>query len=420
MIESALSILYNSSWQALLAFFWYFFLLELPRYTFSTLAVGIAAIFQTQFPKTPAATSISVLLVGMDDPGGLRRSVLSLREQTHQALQVVVVEDGGGTAMSSIAQNFRDSGLIDQYIATGVRGGKAAALNLGFHYCRHETLVVMDIDTSLDRDAIDQITRRLYSSPDIGAVAGNLGVQNPRASLWTEFQSLEYFTAISMGRQFLAMFGLLTIVSGAFGAFRKSAIQQVGGWDVGPGDDSNLTLKLRRSGWSIAFEPHAWCLTAVPTRFKALHRQRLRWNRSLIRNRLRKFKHVFYPNQENFFLRDVAASLSQLFYNFVLSVSYVAYIIYLIENFGSSAVVFFIATHLLIFVAGVFEFIVGCATIGRREFFRLWPYLFGWSVFMGIIMRFNRLEAYFSELIFRKSYDDDFYPHKVRAQQDQF
>lgn len=230
MIEAGFDLITRSSPAALLVFFWYFFILELPRYTLSTVAVAIGSLRARHLPALPRNIPVSVLVVGMSEPEGLRRTIRSLQEQTHQNLQIVVVEDGGDSAMSLLAKRYHSEGVIAHYIATGIRGGKAAALNLGFSRCLHEHLVVLDIDSSLDRDAIEWILRRLRADPEVGAVSGNLGVRNPGDSPWAAFQALEYLSGISMGRQFLAMFNLLTIVSGAFGAFRRSAIEHVGGW----------------------------------------------------------------------------------------------------------------------------------------------------------------------------------------------
>lgn len=428
MIESGFAIILSTPLPTLLVFFWYFFIFELPRYTFPTLAVAAQALSPQRFSAVPAHLPVSVLVVGMSEPEGLRRTICSLREQTREPtfeqtrrpLQVVVVEDGAHSPMSKIAKDFQRRGLIDQYLSTGLRGGKAAALNLGFQHCKHELLIVLDIDSSLDCDAIEKILARLCSDPNIGAVAGNLGVRNPAESVWTRFQSLEYLTSISLARQFLAMFGLLTIVSGAFGAFRRSAIEHVGVWDVGPGDDSNLTLKLRRAGWRIDFEPHAWCLTDAPVSYAGLYRQRLRWNRSLIRNRWRKFSNVFDPQSANFSWRDVLASGNQLFFNFILTISYVVYLVYLIATFGSAAWAFFIGIHLLMLITDIVRFVIAGRLIGRPGVWRLTPYVLGWSLFQGLVMRFNRLHAYLSELLFRNSYRDSFYPQKVRDQQEQF
>ena len=101
--------------------------------------------------------------------------------------------------------------------------------------------------------------------------------------------------------------GILSIVSGAFGAFRRSAIEEVGGQDVEVGEDADLTMKLRRAGWRIRFAPGAHALTDVPETVSALIAQRLRWDRGLITIWMRKLRGVFDPRQSTFRLIDVVA-----------------------------------------------------------------------------------------------------------------
>jgi len=62
---------------------------------------------------------------------------------------------------------------------------------------------------------------------------------------------------ISLGRRLSDLLGILMISSGAFAAFRRDAVIAVGCWDVGPGEDANMTLKLRRAGWKVRFAPEA-------------------------------------------------------------------------------------------------------------------------------------------------------------------
>ncbi|WP_217160900.1 glycosyltransferase family 2 protein [Thiocystis violascens] len=378
------------------------------------------AAFHRPYPRTPATTPASVLMVGHNETKGLVRSVRSLHEQTHRNLQIVVVDDGSTEPMTELALRLQQQGLVDTVVSAGIRGGKAAALNLGLRYCRHDIIVVADIDTSFDRDAVEHLLRPLVHDPSIGAVGGNIAVRNPRASLLTRFQSLEYFSNISLGRQFTSMFGILAIVSGAFGAYRRRGLETVGGWDVGPGDDSNVTTKIRRAGWRIIFEPQAWALTDVPVTDRALDNQRLRWNRSLIRNRWRKFRSVFNPFQHNFSTADMVAAINLLWFHLVLTFAWVGYITYLVLNHGADALVLLIALHALVIFFDYFEFAVAMLFVPRPGMWRLLAYVPGMTFYVAYYMRINRLRAYLSELVLRRSYTDPFYPSKVRDAQDQF
>ena len=408
-------------WHTAFILFWPLFLFDLPRFTLSTLAVGLGWALGRRRPAPSRLDEpVSVLLVGHNEAARLTRSVQTLRRQTQRQLQIVVVDDGSTDNMKQVARRLHRDGLIDDYISTDLRGGKAAALNLGLGLCRHDVLVSCDIDTSFDDDAIERIVARLLSNDEIGAVSGNIAVSNVEDSLITRFQALEYLDNISLGRQFLDQMGWLMIVSGAFGAFRREAIRRVGGWDVGPGDDSNLTIKLRRAGWRVAFAEDAWCLTNVPNTDGALIRQRLRWDRSLIRNRFRKFRGVFDPRSRQFRWRDLLASCNALFFNVALPFSYAIYLPYVLYFFPRLFVPLIVMLSAVYTLLAAFSFVTACLMAPRPGFWRLWPYLPGFSLYGSYFLRFIRINACFTELAFRSSYRDGFYPTKVQRQVEQW
>jgi len=77
----------------------------------------------------------------------------------------------------------------------------------------------------------------------------------------------------------------------------------------------------------------AVCLTNAPSMFKVLTKQRLRWDKSIIRFRVRKHKDVYLPS-ENFSWLNFFALFENVFYNVVLDILWWVYIIDLILNFN--------------------------------------------------------------------------------------
>jgi cellulose synthase/poly-beta-1,6-N-acetylglucosamine synthase-like glycosyltransferase len=68
-------------------------------------------------------------------------------------------------------------------------------------------------------------------------------------------------------------------VPGAIGAFRRSALCEVGGVsDDTVAEDTDLTMALLRAGWRIVYEERAHAWTEVPATMRQLHLQRHRWS----------------------------------------------------------------------------------------------------------------------------------------------
>ena len=141
------------------------------------------------------------------------------------------------------------------------------------------------------------------------------------------------------------MLGMVTCVSGAWGAFRREAIHQVGIMASGPGEDLDLTLRIRRADWKIRFAPDAWCFTDVPVTRKAITNQRRRWDRDEIRLRIRKYRGSFNPFRRTFSSLEMFQTLEYLVLNAIVTFVFPFYIGWMLAVFGLA-----IGMYILVFV----------------------------------------------------------------------
>jgi cellulose synthase/poly-beta-1,6-N-acetylglucosamine synthase-like glycosyltransferase len=111
---------------------------------------------------------------------------------------------------------------------TMTNGGKASALNRALAAADGEIIVALDADTQFEPQTIAKLVR-WFEKPDIGAVAGNAKVGN-RVNLVTRWQAVEYVTAQNIERRALTRFDAIMVVPGAVGAWRRSALNDVGGY----------------------------------------------------------------------------------------------------------------------------------------------------------------------------------------------
>ncbi|HQN50934.1 MAG TPA: glycosyltransferase family 2 protein, partial [Phenylobacterium sp.] len=156
-------------------------------------------------------------------------------------------------------------------------GGKARALNRGLAEAKGEIIVALDADTQFPADTIARLAR-WFADPKVGAVAGNALVGN-RVNTVTRWQALEYVTAQNLERRALAALGAVTVVPGAVGAWRKSALAELGGYPADTlAEDQDLTLAVQRAGWRVEFDPEARAYTEAPDTVEGLLKQRYRWS----------------------------------------------------------------------------------------------------------------------------------------------
>ena len=99
-----------------------------------------------------------------------------------------------------------------------------------------------------------------------------------RVNILTRWQSLEYITSQNLDRRAYAYLNAMTVVPGAVGAWRKSAVVAAGGYlrDT-MAEDMELTYRLRRDGWRITADPETVGCTEAPATLRMFFRQRFRW-----------------------------------------------------------------------------------------------------------------------------------------------
>lgn len=74
-------------------------------------------------------------------------------------------------------------------------------------------------------------------------VAGNLFVQNPKASLAARMQNYDYLLSIAAVKRFQGSYQSTLVAQGAFSAYQTEAVQQIGGWQDVMGEDIVLTYQ---------------------------------------------------------------------------------------------------------------------------------------------------------------------------------
>jgi cellulose synthase/poly-beta-1,6-N-acetylglucosamine synthase-like glycosyltransferase len=275
---------------------------------------------------------VSCVITCYSEGRDVQSTLSSLCEQTYGGeIEMIPVVDGAAvnqTTMQAVRDFRVDRQLYPRRllrpIAKWQRGGRVSSLNAGLAHCTGEIVMALDGDTSFDNDMVVNIVRH-FADPDVPAVAGSLRVRNWKASLTTAMQALEYLLSIHMAKIGLSEWNLVNNVSGAFGAFRRSFLDKVGGWDTHTAEDLDITLRIKnyfgRQPLRIPFEPTAIGHTDAPTTFRQFLMQRLRWDGDLYFLYIRKHRHSFNPRLlgwPNFLMTLVSGFFFQLVLPFII------------------------------------------------------------------------------------------------------
>ena len=218
---------------------------------------------------------VTVIIPAFNEARVITASVSRVLASRDVRLDVIVVDDGSRDGTSEIVRAaFAHEPRVR--LLTLPNGGKAAALNHALRCARADFIVALDADTQFEPLTIARLIR-WFADPNVGAVAGNAMVGN-QVNLVTRWQGVEYVTAQNLERRALTRFEAVTVVPGAVGAWRRAALDDVGGYPVDTlAEDQDLTIAIQRKGWRIALDTEAIAWTEAPESFSALAKQRFRW-----------------------------------------------------------------------------------------------------------------------------------------------
>ena len=289
--------------------------------------------------KLASPPLVSVVVPARNEALTVVDSVRALLALEYEAREIVVVNDGSSDeTLSVLAQAF---GLVPAPLAfeqplktapvRGVyrsveepalvvidkenAGCKADASNAGINAASGALVLVIDADTMLEPDALSRGVLPFLEDPNTVAAGGYVAIANgsrvdggrvtdvrmPRSWL-ARFQIVEYMRSFLLFRLACASQNAVTIVSGAFGLFRRDAVVEVGGFsDTAIGEDMDLTLRLhqyfraRHRPVRIAFVPVPVCWTQAPEDLGSLRAQRCRWRRGLMQSFWRHWRVIGNP-----------------------------------------------------------------------------------------------------------------------------
>ncbi len=243
--------------------------------------------YQRSLPRpelTPKTTPLVTILVpAHNEEDTLRGAVASIAALHYHHFEVVLIDDKSDdqtlAIMGELQREYQGKMTV-KIVPIEVNQGKANALNQGLKVATGEYVLGIDSDSILDYQSLSELVKTLNSDENIGAVAGKPVVRN-RTTIMGRLQLLEYIGVIDIIKKAQAFLtGRITTVSGVIVAFRRQALESVGGWNAAVmTEDIDITWRMYRHGWQVRYEPRAICWILVPESIRNLIRQRQRWSR---------------------------------------------------------------------------------------------------------------------------------------------
>lgn len=230
-----------------------------------------------EYPDTQEATTI--IMCAHNEEKTIAQSIQSIASQEYKGpIRLLVVDNASNDCTKQEIMRMQAAGFANcsvEYVYCG-QPGKAHALNAGLELVCTPHFITVDADTCLDKQAVQKIMNHIVSCRS-ACVAGNLFVQNAKASLTAKMQNYDYLLSIAAVKRFQGSYRSTLVAQGAFSAYQTEEVRKIGGWKDTLGEDIVLTYQLLQQGLPSSYEPGAVGYTTVPETLDGLYSQRKRW-----------------------------------------------------------------------------------------------------------------------------------------------
>jgi cellulose synthase/poly-beta-1,6-N-acetylglucosamine synthase-like glycosyltransferase len=220
----------------------------------------------------------TIVIPARNEESVIKRTVLNCLQQTYQNIEVIVV------CHNCTDRTFDEAKVEDSRVKVfdlhTKESGKGIALNYGVGRSEGNYILVLDSDGLLTRDFLENALP-LFDE-NYAAVQGRYIASNRNFNFVTKMLALEgdlWSTAFMTVRSHL---GRRCALGGTGYIVRKDILAKVGMFANHLVDDYELTFRLLRNGYRIAYAPLSVNYDEKPPTLEFMLRQRARWGRGFI------------------------------------------------------------------------------------------------------------------------------------------
>jgi cellulose synthase/poly-beta-1,6-N-acetylglucosamine synthase-like glycosyltransferase len=158
-------------------------------------------------------------------------------------------------------------------------GYKAGALDYGFHSSKGEFIAIFDADFIPSPDFLKK-TIPYFSDSKIGVVQTRWAHINQHYSMLTQLQAFGLDAHFSVEQVARNMHGSFINFNGTCGVWRKSCIENAGGWSFDTlTEDLDLSYRAQLKGWRFHYLEEVSTQGELPVIMPAIKSQQYRWNK---------------------------------------------------------------------------------------------------------------------------------------------
>ena len=277
-MEISLLILYITLFFSLVIFFFYLLIYLRTRY-------DIVAVDRSFEPE------VTFLLPAYNVEKFIEHTVSKIMDLDYpkDKLKILIVNDGSYDNSLAVLKKLKKKYKNLSYLSKKNEGVKSYAVNYGLKHVKTDYVCVMDADTFPKRDLLRKVLREFKDKKIMAVTCKMLPINTD--NLLGKMQFIEYsFT--SFYRSLMHSANSLHTTP-AFTAFRTKVFKEVGYFDPGNlTEDLDMGLRIQKAHYDVGFVIDSAAFTIVPSTFKLLSKERIRWTYGMLYN-LKRHKDIF-------------------------------------------------------------------------------------------------------------------------------
>jgi len=210
----------------------------------------------------------------------LIRAVAAL-DWPRDRLEIQVLDDSTDETTAAAAEEvarLRGEGLdIVHLRRPGREGYKAGALAWGMARAKGDLLLIFDADFVPRPDLLRRIAPQ-FADPRVGMVQVRWDHLNADYSLLARVQAIALDGHFVVEHEARSKHGLFFNFNGTAGVWRKSCIEDAGGWQHDTlTEDLDLSYRAQLRGWKFVYLRDVTCPSELPVGMRAFKSQQFRW-----------------------------------------------------------------------------------------------------------------------------------------------
>lgn len=263
--------------------------------------------------------AFSLLIPCYNEAGILLTTIKGLQQFSNYETQVILINDGSTDHTMAWLTKHLELALLEEYRIARIHhkpirgvyqsmllenvividkqnGGKADSLNAGLTYCAHDLVVTLDADSILQKDALQHCSNA-FQQADVVAGGGTVKIlqgstkfhkkNTSPLNILVQSQIMEYIKGFFILKSSLSRMNAMLVISGAFGVFRKSLLEELDGFRQTIGEDIDLTIRIQQylmkhPEKKMICIPDAICYTECPETWGDVFKQRIRWQKAFV------------------------------------------------------------------------------------------------------------------------------------------